>query len=688
MAASSAQVLSPGAGWTVVIALGIGFAFLMLLISYVQERYTTFSVKTNEEFSSASRSVKTGLIASSIVSAWTWAATLLQSSTVAFKLGVSGPYWYAAGATIQVLLFAMMASKTKLNAPFAHTYLQIIRARWGNLLHLTHIFFALATNILVGSMLILGGSATVNQLTGMPTLAAIFLTPISVAIYTLVGGLRATFLADYLHTTVLVALILAFAFTVYAASEKIGSPEAMFDLLLSSAPVEGNAGGSYLTMRSLSGFKFGLINIAGNFATVFADQSYHQRGIASSPTLATKGFILGGIAWFAVPMLMASSMGLAARALYGKDPAMAMLTAMEVSEGLAAPAAAAALLGKSGAAAILILLYLAVTSATSAQLIAVSSVLTFDVYKVYIKPSASSKELFWMSHIGVAFWSLALGVLGLIFYYIGISMGWLYVFMGILICPAVFPVFACLTWSKANRMGALVGMLSGLALGVIAWLVTASQLFGTLTVTTTGADDPLLAGNLVSLLVPVIVLSIWSYISPENYSFEGTRAINAPTDQPQTDMESSKSDSKEDVGEETKVKSDSQIEPTNATTINTELEKGTARKSESKQLATDIDDEHVHVRRAGLDPVELQKSVRMAIRVSIPMSFILLIFVPCMAIIPKTFTPTGLGAWVGIIIAWMFCSAGIVIIMPIWESWGSLTSICKGVFADITGRSR
>lgn len=91
MPASSAQVLDPAAGWAVVIALGIGFAFVMLGISYIQERYTQFSVKTNEEFSSASRSVKTGLIAASIVSAWTWAATILQSCSTAHKFGVSGP---------------------------------------------------------------------------------------------------------------------------------------------------------------------------------------------------------------------------------------------------------------------------------------------------------------------------------------------------------------------------------------------------------------------------------------------------------------------------------------------------------------------------------------------------------------------------------------------------------------------
>jgi Na+/proline symporter len=37
-------------------------------------------------FNTAGRTIKTGLTAAAIVSAWTWAATLLQSSTVA-RLG-------------------------------------------------------------------------------------------------------------------------------------------------------------------------------------------------------------------------------------------------------------------------------------------------------------------------------------------------------------------------------------------------------------------------------------------------------------------------------------------------------------------------------------------------------------------------------------------------------------------------
>lgn len=250
-----------------------------------------------EEFTSASRSVKPGLIAAGIVSAWTWAATLLQSSAVAYRYGISGPYWYAAGATVQVLLFAQLAAKLKLNAPNAHTFLEIIDVRFGPFGHAVFLFFGLATNVLVSSMLTLGespssslfllsgerelivcersgGSATVTDLTGMNTIAACFLIPIGVSIYVVVGGMRATLLCDYTHTTVLFIIIMIFTFTVYGTSEKIGSPKAMHDLLTKIAavhPVADNAGGSYLTMRSVGGIIFGVINLVGNFATVFLE---------------------------------------------------------------------------------------------------------------------------------------------------------------------------------------------------------------------------------------------------------------------------------------------------------------------------------------------------------------------------------------------------------------------------------
>jgi Na+/proline symporter len=38
---------------------------------------------------------------------------------------------------------------------------------------------------------------TLVQLTGMPTAAACFLLPVGVVLYTMFGGIKATFLTDY-----------------------------------------------------------------------------------------------------------------------------------------------------------------------------------------------------------------------------------------------------------------------------------------------------------------------------------------------------------------------------------------------------------------------------------------------------------------------------------------------------------
>jgi urea-proton symporter len=82
-------------------------------------------------------------------------------------------------------------------------------------------------------------------------------------------------------------------------------------------------------------------------------------------------------------------------------------------------------MGQSGAIAMLILLFLAVTSACSAEQIAVSSVLTYDVYAVYINPNATEKQILWSSHVCILAYSIFMGGIATAFLYIGVSMGYL-----------------------------------------------------------------------------------------------------------------------------------------------------------------------------------------------------------------------------------------------------------------------
>src|SRR2546421_2503194 len=137
----------------------------------------------------------------------------------------------------------------------------------GTYAHLVFTTFGLMTNILVTAMLLTGGSAVVHSLTGMPTAAACFLLPVGVVLYTLFGGIKATFLTDYVHTLMILIIIFIFSFTAYATNNILGSPGVVWELLQKAAqshPVPGNAGGSYLTMKSKEGAIFFVINIVGN----------------------------------------------------------------------------------------------------------------------------------------------------------------------------------------------------------------------------------------------------------------------------------------------------------------------------------------------------------------------------------------------------------------------------------------
>lgn len=114
-----APPLSEAWGYGIILGLGALFAFGMILVTWVLKRYNN-ELQTSEMFSTAGRTVKSGLVASAVVSSWTWAATLLQSTSVAYRYGVSGPFWYASGATVQILLFASIAIELKRRAPNAH----------------------------------------------------------------------------------------------------------------------------------------------------------------------------------------------------------------------------------------------------------------------------------------------------------------------------------------------------------------------------------------------------------------------------------------------------------------------------------------------------------------------------------------------------------------------------------------
>lgn len=661
------------------VGLGLAFAVGMILTTFILRRYQK-EIITSEEFSTAGRSVGTGLIAAAVVSSWTWAATLLTSSTQANEKGVFGAYAYASGACCQIILFAFLAIKAKQLAPECHTYLEIIRARYGGFVHGVFIFFAIATNILVTAMLLTGGSAAISDLTGMNTVACIFLLPIGVMVYTLFGGIKATFLTDYVHTVAIIVIILTFAFEAYATSDKLGSPGKVWELVVEAGkrhPVEGNAEGSYLTMHSRSAGIFFVINIVGNFGTVFLDNGYWNKAIASSPVAALPGYVLGGLSWFAIPWLTATTMGFVCLSLE-TNPSFPtypnLLSSEEVSAGLVLPSAAVAMMGKGGAVATLFMVFMAVTSAMSAELIAVSSICSYDIYKGYVNPHAKGKSIIFTSHATVIAFSVIMSGFATGLYYAGISMGYLYELMGIIISAAVVPASMTLLWKQQNGIAAAVSPILGTILSIMSWLVCTHSMYGKITVDNTFEDDPMLVGNVVALLSPAVISPILTYVfKPQNFDWEILKTIKRVDETEEI----------EDVVDD----SSSDIENQDAGTPQGE-EKIVPATSKVQSLIQTMSTSGKELLKAQEEEELLRKASKKAGYLCLFLSIALLVLWPMPMYGSKyVFSKKFFTGWVVVGMIWIFFSAFNVIIFPLIQGRHGIYTSLRGVYWDLTGQT-
>ena len=212
--------------------------------------------------------------------------------------------------------------------------------------------------------------------------------------------------------------------------------------------------------------------------------------------------------------------------------------ANDAGAGLVPPAAAFALLGPFGAWMILIMLFMAITSTGSAEMIAVSSLITYDVYRKYINPSASGAQILKVARIFVGVWAVVMFLVNIILQGIGnasggaIGLGWVYNFMGIMIGSAVFPVSFLLLWDKTPAMGACAAAIGGNVMALIVWMVHAASICTSacgstdacvqdgITAGTLGTLGPQLSGNLTAILSSGLICFITSLVMPQNYNFD------------------------------------------------------------------------------------------------------------------------------------------------------------------------
>ncbi|KAF9883371.1 hypothetical protein FE257_003538 [Aspergillus nanangensis] len=638
--------LSQGVGYGVAIGVGAIFAIGMSLTSWLLSKYRN-EVQDSEMFMTAKHSVKTGLTASAVVSSWTIATTLLTSTTYGYRYGVSGPFWYAAGASVQILLFSVAAIELKRKAPNAQTFLQVVKVRYGSAVHLLYTTYSGVYQIITTVNLLVGGSAVFASVTGVNRDAICYLLPVGVVAYTLMGGIKATIITDWVHTVIIYIIMLLSLFVFYTSSSIAGSPTKVWELLREAAslhPVAGNADGQYLTMRSEQGGYVGLVFIGAGFAAC-VDSQLFQKAIACDPRATSTGYIVGGLCWFTVPFVLASTYGLAAAALEHLPSWPTYPHPMndyEVASGLAMPYAAHALMGAGGSVAVLLMIFMAVTSAMSSETVATTALVSYNVYKAYIHPSATGQEVLRFSHFITVGFAVFCSSIAVAFNHGGFSVEFLITAIGIFVDAAIVPMACTIMWKRQSRLAAFAVPLLGSLAGLIAWFLTAWTHHGVISITSLSQNLPLVAGNIVALGSPLVLTPLITALRVECFDWQVFR---------------------DEIrrGDDEVVTVDGQV-------VSITSPQAAAALAEMVRQEEEND---LPLRRARNRSLFLAGFITVALVILWPIPMYASSYV---------FSTGFFAGWVAFLFIWAFLAAGIILFLPIWEGREAVVQVVKRVF--------
>ncbi len=504
--------------YVILAAQGIIYTIAVVIIAKAKGR-------SAEAFLSGGRDIGHGMINASIVATWIWAATLMISSWTGFSYGFTGPWWYAAGATIPLPCMAYIGKQIKIIMPKATSYPEFVLFRSDKKNHLLHSIITIIVCLWVTLMIITGGGVMLHAFTGAPFwIIAVLMTIIFIS-YISFAGLWASIFADTVMCLVMYACLLIIVWTVVL---KIG-PSAIYEGLINiintkpnlqpGAPIEVlEAQWDPLNWFNTAGLGFLIVNTIGNLGAVLCNQTYWSRMTGSKdPYIAWRSFMTAAFCWWPIPFATATalgvgglSMGLTVGETYTSPTGVGMLFTEPTA---IAPMTAFVVLGYLG----LIMFVVAVGGATistgAGEILAVVTVLVNDLYRGYINPKASDAKVLSLSRIFLVV--TGIGLLAIVIYWraIGFTFSGMYQAMGVAFSSAVIPIWMFCFYKNTNKNGAFWATIIGGIIGILYWVLV--------------ADMDLLWGvvwaNLIVMGVSAVILIPWTMIAPQPFDFKSMK---------------------------------------------------------------------------------------------------------------------------------------------------------------------
>ncbi|XP_060551994.1 uncharacterized protein LOC132713418 [Ruditapes philippinarum] len=372
-----------------------GVSVILALLHQLVRKHVYHDVNNVDTAFDAGGRVSTSLTAVTVASQFLWPGDILQSSTITVKSGISGPLWYTVGAALNIALFPIVSVYLKTRAPGAKTYLQIMKARYGKPAHVIFVILALLVNLCVISTLLVAGVTTIQSYTvGASDEFCVMIIAVLFGSYSFIGGLGTTFYVSYFNAVLIFGILIALNVNIlYSPNDDsgIGSIDKIYEKMECLIAPEGNAERSYFTFKSENGLVWAFMGLCVTASLTYCDQAAWQSRIAAKPLQGVLGFLIAAYIWFAIPISISTSAGLAYLSM-SLDNSSSILSPEDVDAGLVTPFMAERFLGNVGGVLIVTMVAMTLMSTGSGEVMAVSSIIVYDIYQVYINPFRKSHD--------------------------------------------------------------------------------------------------------------------------------------------------------------------------------------------------------------------------------------------------------------------------------------------------------
>ena len=447
------------------ILVGVGIYMAIMIAVGI---YASRDSHSLDDFIVAGRKMPLWLCATSIFATWFGSGTMMGAATAAYEgdmlLMIAEPFGSGLALLLSGLFFARLYRRSR-----RLTWPEFFEARYGKV---ASVFGSLAE---IAAMLIwLGGvlftfGVLLESLAGTPMVVGIFGGLMVVVIYTMVGGMWAVALTDFIQMLV---FVIGMFVLLYVVLDDAGGwsnivaqlPEHAFRVIPSEHTVH-------------SWIQYIHVWLAMGVAAIVASTVIQRALSARSENVAQNSFYIAAFGYMTIGLVPLVLGFTASVTMPGLDDPNAVLTHLAVEH--LHPVFVALFVGA---------IVSMILSTSDSILLAVGSIVSTNLLPL-IKDNPSEK-------LRLRITRLSIPVGGLLATYIAFNASRVVQVLidsvAVLLATIIVPFILCFWWEKANRSGALAGMLAGF----VTWL--------TATLIATEAP-PDIIGLLASLLAMVLV---------------------------------------------------------------------------------------------------------------------------------------------------------------------------------------